>query len=170
MIASAFSRLFDSGKVDDNVSFVYNLEYTEVTSESCTELTDESQFYKLGAKNPLVSTYAGLELERDLAMSDLVEIIVWLIIIFAIEVVVRMQERGITSGKLRSTAQLTKLLGYGVLFVLAIYWASLGHWLYTWDTFIWVAGFAAIDMNVSEWRDEILSEEAGALAAAVIED
>jgi hypothetical protein len=148
---------------DGDVSFVYNLAYTEITAETCTQLTNETAFYWLG-DNPLVSTYAGLELERDLAWSDLIEAIVWLAIIFAIEVVVRLRQRGITSGRLQLTAQSARLLGYGVLFVLSVYWAALGHWLYTWDTFIWVAGFAAIEMNVSEWRKEILFENSGLAA------
>jgi hypothetical protein len=149
---------------DDDVSFVYNLVYTEVTAETCTQLTNETAFYRLG-DNPLVSTYAGLELERDLAWSDLIDAIVWLAIIFAIEVVVRLRQRGITSGRLQLTAQSARLLGYGVLFMLSVYWAALGHWLYTWDTFIWIAGFAAIEMNVSEWRKEILFENSGLAAA-----
>lgn len=152
---------------DDGISFVYNLEYTEVGAGNCASLTTETEFYRI-AKNPLVTTYEGLELERDLAWSDLIEVLVWLIIIFAIEVVVRMQGKGITAGSVMSTLKFTKLFGYAILFVLAIYWANLGHWLYTWDTFLWVGGFTAIEMNVSEWRDEILdSRDALSGAAAV---
>jgi len=51
-----------------------------------------------------------------------------------------------------------------LLLVLCVYWGSLGHGLYTWDNFIWFAGFAAIEMNFSEWRDEILSQDGGLLA------
>ena len=40
----------------------------------------------------------------------------------------------------------------------------MSHWLYTWDTFVWIAGFAAIEMNISEWRDEIQEETQPALA------
>jgi hypothetical protein len=53
---------------------------------------------------------------------------------------------------------------YLVLFALAGWWATLSHWLYTWDTFVWIAGFAAIEMNISEWRDEIQEETKPALA------
>ncbi len=56
---------------------------------------------------------------------------------------------------------------YLILFILSIYWASLSHWLYTWDTFLWVAGFAAIEMNISEWRDDLLEEQAETSAAGV---
>jgi len=143
--------------VDDDVAFVHNLDYTALTEETCGELTDETQFYWVG-NDPVVSTMEGLELERDLAWSDLVEVVTWLFIILSIETVVRFQERGITDGTVISVANKLKILLYLVLCVLGAYWAWLSHWLYTWDTFVWIAGFAAIEMNISEWREEIEQE------------
>jgi len=40
--------------------------------------------------------------------------------------------------------------------------SSLSHWLYLWDELIWILGFAAIEMNVSEWRDELSQEPSDA--------
>jgi hypothetical protein len=74
------------------------------------------------------------------------------------EVVIRLQEHGITGGTLISVANKLSVFFYLVLSALAVYWASLSHWLYTWDTFVWIAGFAAIEMNINEWRDELLEE------------
>jgi len=142
---------------DDDVTFVYNLEYTPVTEDNCAMLSNAAEFYYLG-DNPLVSTEAGLELERRLAWGDVIEAITWLVIIFAIEFVVRQQGRGVIGGVLMTSAKTLKLVGYAILFVLAGWWAYLGHWIYTWDTFVWIAGFAAIEMNVHEWRDELLDE------------
>jgi hypothetical protein len=31
--------------------------------------------------------------------------------------------------------------------------------LYLWDELVWIGGFAAIEMNVSQWRDELLEEK-----------
>jgi hypothetical protein len=143
--------------VNDDVSYVYNLEYTTVTEQTCDELSDATRFYRVG-DDPVVSTMAGLNLERDLAWADLVEVVTWLLIILAIEIVVRLQERGITSGTVISVANKLKIFLYLLLFALAAYWGSLSHWLYSWDTFVWIAGFAAIEMNISEWREEILEE------------
>jgi hypothetical protein len=143
---------------NDEVSFVYNLEYTEITEQTCSNLSRESQFYRVG-DDPVVSTIAGLNLERDLAWADLVEVVTWLLIILAIEIVVRLQEHGVTSGLPISVANKLKVFFYLILFALAGYWASLSHWLYTWDTFVWIAGFAAIEMNISDWRDELLEEQ-----------
>ena len=148
---------------DDDVSFVYNLDYTNVNEDTCGNLSTASQFFWVGV-DPIVSTADGLALERQLAMGDLVEVVMWLLIIACIELVVRLQERGVTSGRTITTANRLKLAGYFVLFGLAAWWATLSHWLYTWDTFVWIAGFSAIEMNISEWRDEILEEAEPALA------
>ncbi|MDJ0794239.1 MAG: hypothetical protein QNI98_08330 [Woeseiaceae bacterium] len=145
---------------DQDISWVYNLEYTDITSANCASISGPTELYKVG-DDPVVSSFDGLELERNLAAVDVIEVITWLLIILAIEIVVRLQERNVTSGSLITLAGRSKILFYLVLFGLSAYWGLLGHWLYVWDTFLWIAGFAAIEMNIQEWRDEI-REETGA--------
>lgn len=139
---------------DADVSYVFNLEYTTIDEETCESLPSASGFYWM-AEDPVVTTLEGLQLERDLAWSDLIEASVWLLIILAIEIVIRMQDHRVTSGALLSAVNRIKLGLYAILILLGIYWAYLSHWLYTWDTLVWIGGFAAIEMNVSEWREEI---------------
>ena len=150
--------------VGADVSYVYNLEYTDVDEQTCGGLSDELQFFWLD-DDPVVSDMAGLNLERDLAWVDLAEVIVWLLIILAIEIVVRMQSSGVTGGTLIKTANVIKFVLYSSLIGMGIYWASLSHWLYLWDELVWIGGFAAIEMNVSQWRDELLTESTGPSAA-----
>jgi hypothetical protein len=90
---------------------------------------------------------------------DLIEAAVWLLIIVAMEVVVRLQGRGVTGGPLIATANAMQTLFYLILLVIAVWWATLSHWLYFWDELVWIGGFAAIEMNLSKWRDEILEEK-----------
>jgi hypothetical protein len=144
--------------VGTDVSYVYNLEYTEVDEQTCGELSDELQFFWLD-DDPVVSDMAGLNLERDLAWVDLAEVVVWLLILLAIEIIVRMQSSGVTGGTLISTINIIKFVLYSSLIAMGIYWASLSHWLYLWDELVWIGGFAAIEMNVSQWRDELLGTE-----------
>ncbi len=154
--AEDVSNLCDIAGTD--VSYVFNLEYTEVDEETCRELSDESQFYWL-AEDQIVSDMAGLELERDLAWADLVEVLIWLLILLAIEVVVRLQGRGIIGGALISTANALSIFLYASLIALGVYWATLSHWLYLWDELVWICGFAAIEMNLSDWRGELLGKQ-----------
>lgn len=144
--------------VGTDVSYVYNLEYTEVNEQTCGELSDELQFFWLD-DDPVVSDMAGLKLERELAWADLAEVVIWLLVLLAIEVVVRLQSRGVTGGALITTGNALKMVLYSSLIGLGIYWASLGHWLYLWDELVWIGGFAAIEMNVSQWRDELLGDK-----------
>ena len=75
-----------------DLSHVYNLKYSEITAENCADLPVEGQLYMLG-EDPRVVDMAGLQREQDLAWADLVEVICWLIVIAAIEIVVRLQDR-----------------------------------------------------------------------------
>ena len=143
--------------VGADVSYVYNLEYTDVNEQTCGELSDELQFFWL-ADDPVVSDMAGLSLERDLAWADFAEVVLWLLILLAIEVIVRLQSHGVTGGTFISTLNALKFALYASLIGLGIYWASLSHWLYLWDELVWIGGFAAIEMNVSQWRDELLGD------------
>ena len=140
-----------------DVSFVYNLQYTEIDDQSCGELSSAAAFYWIG-QDPVVSDSAGLQLERNLAWADLFEALVWLTILLAIEVVVRRQTQGVTGGALIASASAIKVLLYLTLIGIGVYWASLSHWLYLWDELVWIGGFAAIEMNVSQWRQALRAE------------
>jgi len=150
------SNLCDMAGTD--VSYVYNLEYTEVNEQTCSNLSDESQFYWL-TEDSIVSDLAGLELERDLAWVDLAEVLIWLLILLAIEVVVRLQGQGIVGGTLISTANTLSIILYASLIAIGVYWATLSHWLYLWDELVWICGFAAIEMNLNDWRGELLGKQ-----------
>ncbi len=143
--------------VNEDVSYVYNLEYTEVNEQTCGDLSNETQFYWM-ADDPIVSDMAGLELERDLAVADLAEAVIWLFILLAIETTVRLQDRGVTGGALLTTANAASKIMFLSLIGIGIYWASLSHWLYLWDELVWILGFAAIEMNISQWHDELVGE------------
>lgn len=143
---------------DSEVSYVYNLRYADVNAESCSELSDATEFFWIG-DDPVVSDRAGLELERDLAWVDLAEAVIWLVIVLSIETVVRLQGQGVTGGPLVSSANGLQIVLYGILIGIGIYWASLSHWLYFWDELVWIGGFAIIDMNINEWREELIEEQ-----------
>ena len=138
--------------VDEEVAYVYNLEYTDVTRESCETLSAETEFYWV-ASEWIVADAAGLELERDLAWVDLWEVVLWLLILVAIEIGVRLRDRGITEGVILSVTNSLKIVMYLVLMGFGIYWALLSHWLYFWDELLWIAGFAAIEMNMTRSSD-----------------
>ena len=145
--------------IGDELSYVYNLEYTEIDAATCGELSTATKFYRVG-NDPVVSDIDGLNLERDLAIADLAEAVLWLLVLAAIEIAIRLQGRGITEGRLISAAKYSTYFVYASLIALGVYWATLSHWLYLWDELVWIGGFAAIEMNLSEWREEIQDRQA----------
>ena len=149
------SNLCDMASQD--VSFVRNLEYSVVDENNCKELTAERSLFWV-EEGTVVSDAEGLALETDLAWVDLFEAGVWLLIVFLIEFIVWLQERGITSGPLLRGSNYASTILYVSLFGVAAYWGWLSHWLYVWDEMLWIGGFAAIEMNMSDWRHEIDEE------------
>ena len=97
----------------------------------------------------------GLAIERQLVWIDLAEALAWLVIVCCIEVVVRKQDRGITGGAAIRVATAIKLLLYVFLWSAAAYWIYRGHYMYAWDEALWISGFFAIEMNISDWKEEI---------------
>ena len=151
--AAATPCLFSDG----DVSFSRNLVYTEIDAANCASLARDDTLY-LFAQGQVLTDTAGMRIARELAWVDLVEAVAWLLVLLALEVMVRLQEKGITGGPLMQAARGTKVILYGVLWGAALYWAWRGHWLFVWDEALWILGFIAIGMNLSEWRDEIAAD------------
>jgi len=140
----------------DEISFAYNLLYTELDAKTCTSLSSSTQFFYIDPPENLVVTgVSGLEIEQQLAYVDITEAVTWLLILLAIEMTVRLQERGISKGPFITALNRAKFLLYSVLWLAIFYWSYRGHYMFAWDEFVWIAGFVAIEMNVVEWRNEL---------------
>lgn len=142
---------------DQDVSFAYNMVYTTIDSDNCAELSDASEYYQVIVES-VVTDADGLTIEKQLAWVDVIELSVWILIIIGIEIEVRLQDRDIVGGKLMRAVNISKVLFYGTLVLLMVYWAYRSQWVYVWDELVWVVGFAVIEMNVVDWREEIKEE------------
>jgi len=154
--------------VGSDLSYASNLLYTELNSTNCLTLSTASEFFFIDApENLIISDGVGLVIEKQLAWVDLIEVFTWLLILATIESVVWLQDRGIASGKMIKSLNITKFFLYSVLWGAIFYWIYRDHWMFAWDEFVWIAGFMAIEMNVAEWREEINEtiEESGATAS-----
>jgi hypothetical protein len=140
------------------LSFARNLEYRDITVETCGSIDAALPLYNFD-QGQLITDADGLRVEWELAWADFLEVLLWVVILFFIELMVRLQEKGITSGWLLNTARISKAVLYGFLWLIAAYWASGGHWVFAWDESLWILGFIAIGMNLSEWREDIEEEK-----------
>jgi len=140
---------------DQDISFGDNFRYDIVTAENCSVLSDDTVFYML---DPSVITDSdGFALEEQHAWVDFQDAVIWLLVIWAIELAVWLQNRNVTGGALMLASHAAKV-GYAVLLANAAFWVWTGHWVWGWDQFLWIAGFWAIESNLSEWREEIREE------------
>ncbi len=138
-----------------DISFGENFRYEVVTAENCSTLSSDSVFFLL---TPSVITDSdGFALEKKHVLVDFQDAVMWLLVVWAIELAVWLQNREITGGVLMVVSHATKL-GYAILIGHAAFWIWTGNWVYGWDQFLWIAGFWAIEMNLSEWREEIREE------------
>lgn len=141
--------------VGEDLSWGYNYDYESLTADNCATLTQDDRFYML---EPLVITdSAGWALEKWHTLVDVSDVLVWLFVIWAIELAVWLQNRDITDGRLMLASHAARFL-YGILFLHAAWWVYTGHFVYAWDQTLWILGFWAIERNLSEWREDIEEE------------
>jgi hypothetical protein len=140
---------------DQNISYGVNYHYTIIDGTNCDQLSRDTQFFFL--EETVITDTGGFDLERWNVWVDLNDALVWLLVVWAIELSVWLQSRNIAGGRLMAATYAAKVL-YGVLFVHMTWWAYSGHWVWAWDQFLWIAGFWAIEKNLSEWREEIREE------------
>ena len=147
--------------VGQDVSYAYNLVYSEISADNCADLSSANQFLYIDPPTFfIVQDLAGLRIEKQLIWVDIVEAITWLLILATIEVTVYLQDRGIVKGLLLKSVNNAKFLLYSILWGAIFYWIYRGHYMFAWDEFVWIVGFVAIEMNVVEWRKEINQSDA----------
>ena len=141
---------------DGDMSWGSNYDYREITAENCASFTEDTQFRMI---DPLVITdSAGWAMEKKQTLISLIDSIVWLLVIWAVELAIWLQNRNITGGTLMIVSHAAKAL-YAWLFVDAAFWLFTGHPVWAWDQVLWICGFWVIERNLSEWRDDIRDEE-----------
>lgn len=137
---------------DQDISFGSNLRYEIITSENCTTFPKDTTYY-FPDPSVVMDTQAW-ELEKKHVWVDVSDVVVWLLVIWSIELAVWLQNRNITGGRLMAASYAVKAF-YAVLFAHAAFWIYTGHWVYAWDQSLWILGFWAIEKNLAEWRWEI---------------
>ncbi len=148
---------------DGRLSFVYNQQYTYLNEDNCAELGQGNEFFLL-EKGLVIADSISLKRERWLAWLDLVEAVIWLFIMGLIEATIRLQERGISRGRTMATLNYLKFAGFSALIGIASHWGLTGLLLNFWDEILWIGGFVAIEMNMSDWREELEGEQVVRLA------
>lgn len=140
-------------------------EYVPLTAANCGNFPSAATYLRLPGLAAAIDP-AGLAAITRLAWVDVINSGVWLIVVFLLEVDVRLQEHDRLQGlALRASAALKYVL-YSILLLAAVYWGVMGDFVDFWDAFLWLLAFFFIEMNVVEWHQEDLEEEAESAVAA----
>lgn len=132
-------------------TFLRNRDYLEIDAGNCATIGQGPVFFALSDDNVLTDR-AGLTEGTILGWTDLVESVAWLLIVFAIETIVRLKQTAFGNGTLVTCVESLKFALYVLIFAIAVYWGSKGQLLYFWDELVWLLGFNMIDWNIRDWR------------------
>jgi hypothetical protein len=136
---------------DGSWSFLRNRDYTNIDPPNCAEIGSGPEFYAIDPE-PVITDRAGLDEALVLAWTDLIESLSWLLIVFANEVVIRLQARGVTGGMTLMLLGRAKVMFYATILGIACYWGLKEQYLYLWDELVWVCGFLVIESNLIAQR------------------
>ena len=131
--------------------------WTEITSENCGAMGDDDTFYVLEGEIALIPASALPEIQF-LGWFDIINAYFWIIVVLLIEVEVRMQNADRFGGPVMSTLRTAKTLFYLVLIFNCVLWLAYGYYIWSWDAFLWIFGFWAIELNLAEWEIERIEE------------
>ena len=141
-----------------DISFSSNYIADLITVENCQNFSDSTTYYFLDPT--VVTDQMGYEIRHQLTWIDLQDSVTWILVVFLIDLAVRLQNRNIIDQRLTITLLIVRLM-YGLLLLHGAFWVYLGHWVWGWDQFLWIAGFWAIEGNLSEWKSEIREDTGG---------
>lgn len=140
--------------VNENWSYSQMInEYSSISSENCSLLSTANEFVRFGNTNAIVDT-AGSKDIIWLGWVDIINSGVWIIVVFIIELNIKLQEKNIHQNFSLKLSRFNQYFLYPILFVNAFYWGLEGDFVDFWDAFLWLVAFFFIELNIIQWRDE----------------
>ncbi len=145
--------------------WAYAIDYDEfqtITASNCSTFSNATVFYQLPNINAVVD-HAGKRELLGLAWVDVINSVVWLLVVVVLEIDVRLQNRNMLTGIALRASTLSKFVLYSILFLAAVYWGFKGDFVDFWDAFLWLVAFVFIELNIFEWQKESLRQSAEAV-------
>ena len=137
-------------------------EYAEITTSNCGSFSSLGSFVRFDGVAAVVDE-PGLAGIHFLAIVDVVNAAVWLLVVLVLEVDVRLQEKDRFEGLALYISTVAKFVLYSILALAVVAWMLTGDFVDWWDALLWLVAFVFIELNVVEWRQESHEE-------ALIED
>lgn len=152
--------------VDGQWAYVVDFdEYEVLTAANCATMSNATEFRQFAGTAAVVDARGLIEIIR-LAWVDVINSAVWLLVVLILEMDVRLQEANKLEGRILRVSNASKFVLYSLLLLAATYWGVKGDFVDFWDAFLWLVAFIFIELNVFEWRQESLEQQAEARATA----
>jgi hypothetical protein len=132
-------------------------EYPEVTSENCAAISVGAPYYTLADEEAVVAAAVVPHLQY-MGVLDIINAFVWIIVVLLIELEVFLQSNDRFSSRTLGIARQMKTGLYLILIANCVQWLVNNYYLYAWDSFLWIFGFWAIELNLAEWEKDRLEE------------
>ena len=139
-------------------------EYELITAANCATVSTATSFFQLSGLTAVVDALGLRDITR-LAWVDVINSAVWLLVVMVLELDVFFQEKNRLEGMILRVSNASKFALYSLLLLAAIYWGVKGDFVDFWDAFLWLVAFVFIELNVFEWRQESLEQQAEAQIA-----
>jgi hypothetical protein len=139
-------------------------EYEVITAANCATISTATSFFQLSSLTAVVDALGLRDITR-LAWVDVINSAVWLLVVMVLELDVFFQEKNRLEGMILRVSNASKFALYSLLLLAAIYWGVKGDFVDFWDAFLWLVAFVFIELNVFEWRQESLEQQAEAQIA-----
>jgi hypothetical protein len=134
-------------------------EYVEIVASNCASFSNLDAFVRFDGVAAVVDE-PGLAGIQFLAMVDVVNAGVWLLVVLLLEADVRLQENNSFEGIAFYLSTVAKIILYSILALAVVAWMITGDFVDWWDAFLWLVAFVFIELNVFEWRHESHEEAA----------
>ena len=131
--------------------FLLNQTYSAITAANCAALPGSLPIIQLAEFGTYTNT-EGLAIASLQAWASLIESGVWIIYASALTVIVVLHQRAHSMTTLEPLLAMACRASIVIILCCAASWAYHGHYLYTWDSSLWIAGFTIIEANLSQWR------------------
>jgi len=131
-------------------------DYTALTATNCAELSGVNLQYikSLGLIGETNVVDAGVAL----ALTDVINASIWLIIVAILEIELRLQSINNIEWSKSKLLLAIKGASYAILVGCLIFWVMHGGFIDFADAFLWLFAFFFIELNILDWASEIEQE------------
>jgi len=132
-------------------------DFVSITSDTCANLAAGDTFYQVAGQTNVFAA-GNVEYFRWMGWLDFSNAIIWIIVVVLIDVEVHLQSADKFGSRRLTAVRRVKSFAYMLLICACGTWFVNGLALLSWDSFLWIFGFWAIELNLAEWEQDRVKE------------